>query len=103
MVFSTPDGIYDYYLSRGLDILKEINLEDEGKHYVDNMLSNIQERGLNHFKKINIWDRSFCEKYNLKDPRSWFDKLIFLYLRLTSKYSKTFLVRGIDKILKKIY
>ena len=103
MVFSTPDGIYDYYLSRGLDILKEINLEDEGKHYVDNMLSNIQERGINHFKKINIWDRSFCEKYNLKDPRSWFDKLIFLYLRLTSKYSKTFLVRGIDKILKKLY
>lgn len=102
-VFSTPKGIYDYYLSKGLDILQELNLTDEGQHYIQNMLSNIQEKGAKHFRKINIWDKDFCKKYNIQDPRSWFDKLIFLYLRLTSRYSNTLFIRGIDKLLKKIY
>lgn len=102
-IYDVPNDAYDYYLQNGLDIKEEIDLNDGGQHYVDNIISNLQTKGLKYFKKLNIWDKEFCEKYNLQDPRNWVDKLILLYLQLTNKYSKNIIVRATDKILKKIY
>lgn len=103
IVYDVPDGVYNFYASRGIDVESLINLNDGGQHYIDNVLSNLNEKGLKHFRKLNIWDKNFVEKYNLQDPRNWLDKLILFYLDLTNKYSKTIIIRTIDKILKKIY
>lgn len=102
-VYDVPAGVYDFYESRGVDIESLIDLNDGGQHYIDNVLSNLKDKGLKHFRKLNIWDKDFVEKYNLQDPRNWSDKLILFYLDLTNKYSKTIIIRAIDKILKKVY
>ena len=102
-VYDVPAGVYDFYESRGVDIESLIDLNDGGQHYIDNVLSNLKDKGLKHFRKLNIWDKDFVEKYNLQDPRNWSDKLILFYLDLTNKYSQTIIIRAIDKILKKVY
>ena len=103
MVYEVPNNVYNFYLDRGVEIKALIDLNDIGQHYIDNTLSNLKEKGLKHFRKLNIWDKDFVEKYNLQDPRSWMDKLILFYLDLTNKYRKTIIVRVIDKLLKYIY
>ena len=103
IIYDVPNDAYDYYLRNGLDIHSFINLNDGGQHYVDNTLSNLQTKGLKHFKKLNIWDKQFCDMYGIEDPCNWFDKVMMFYLRLTNKYSKNILIRAIDKILKIIY
>lgn len=102
-IYDIPEKIYDFYNERDLDIFDEINVLDIGQHYIDNTLSNLQEKGLKYFRKLNIWDKDFCRQYGLKDPRTWFDKSIMWYLQLTRTCSKTMIVRAIDRILKKIY
>lgn len=103
IVYDVPNNVYNFYLDRGVEIKALIDLNDIGQHYIDNTLSNLKEKGLKHFRKLNIWDKDFVEKYNLQDPRSWMDKLILFYLDLTNKYRKTIIVRVIDKLLKYIY
>lgn len=103
IIFDISNNIYDFYLDNNVDILNEIDFNDEGEHYICNTLSNFNDKGLNHFRKLDIWDKDFCEKYNIDDPRNIFDKIIALYLKLSNKYSKTLIVRVIDKILKCIY
>ena len=102
-IYDVPGNAYDFYLERGVDIKALIDLNDIGQHYIDNTLSNLNGKGVKHFKKLNIWDKDFCSKYNLQDPRNWMDKLILFYLDLTNKYSKTIIIRAIDKVLKTIY
>lgn len=102
-IYDVPNDAYDFYIMNGLDVKAEIALNDEGQHYIDNTLSNLTEKGLKHFRKLNIWDEEFCNKYHLQNPQSYWDKLVMFYLRTTNKFSKSLIGRAIDKILKKIY
>lgn len=71
----------------GLSLLKEV----------------IEQDGLMKFTCVDIWDEELCNELGIADPRTWWDKMMHTYLRATNKYQKTFLIRAIDKILKKIY
>ncbi len=101
--YEVPMDTYAYYETNGIDIMTLLNLQDEGKHYTDAVLRKIEERGIECFKKLDVWEHGFLKNNNLQDPRTWWDKMMHTYLRATNKYQKTFLIRAIDKILKKIY
>lgn len=51
--------------------------------------------------KLDIWQKDFCEIYNIKDNRSLFIKLVHYYLNLTVEISNAFVIKAIDKILSK--
>lgn len=51
--------------------------------------------------KLPIWESEFLAYYKMKDPRPWHVKLIHKYIKLTQSYKGNFIVRAIDKILKK--
>ena len=86
-----------------LDVLKEIDLNDVGQHYIDSVLNCFYKRGIKHFAKLDIWNNDFVKRYNLHNPQSLLDKLVMFYLRFTKKWASTFIVKSIDYVLKKIY
>ena len=101
--YEVPMDTYACYEVNGIDVVEMLNLQDEGKHYTDAVLRKIEEKGIEYFKKLDVWESGFLRNNNLRDPRTWWDKMMHTYLRATNKYQKTFLIRAIDKILKKIY
>lgn len=68
--------------------------------YIYERLNNYERKILN---KLDIWDEEFVQHYHINDQRSWLDKVIHTYLHYTDKYKSTFIIRAIDKILKKLY
>ncbi len=102
-IYDVPKNAYDFYTKHGLDIKAVIDLNDGGQHYIDNTLSNLSEKGLKHFRKLNIWDQEFCNKYRLQNPQLLWDRLMMYYLQMTNKCTKNIFVRALDKILKRIY
>ena len=65
----------------------------------------VRERLGNHplseIRRLPIWDAEF--RGASADPRRVIDKLVHGYLSVSSRWKKTFPVRALDKILKKIY
>ena len=101
-ILEVPTDAFLYYRKNDLDVLKEIDLNDVGQHYIDSVLRAIDERGIKYFAKLDIWNNDFIEAYNLKDPRKWYHKLLHCYLHKTQKCRSNIVVRGIDKLLKKV-
>jgi hypothetical protein len=66
------------------------------------IVERIKQNGLNHYNKIDIWNRDFLKEYNYSDPRSVLVKLLHFYLRCTQNFSHFLFIRGVDKILKKM-
>lgn len=102
-VFEVPKNTFIYYQMNKLDVLKEIDLNDVGQHYIDSVLRNFNERGIEHFAKLDIWNNDFVKRYNLHNPQSLLDKLVMVYLRFTKKWTNSIFVKSIDYVLKRIY
>lgn len=102
-IYTLPENTYAYYEKAGLNIVDEIRLSDIGQYYIDEMLKFFNQKGLKHFSKLDIWGNNFVEKCGLKNPQTIVDKLIMRYLRTTKQHTNCLFVKGIDKILKKIY
>lgn len=102
-VLEVPKDVFLYYKKNDLDVLKEIDLNDVGQHYIDSVLNCFYKRGIKHFAKLDIWNNDFVKRYNLHNPQSLLDKLVMFYLRFTKKWASTFIVKSIDYVLKKIY
>lgn len=54
-------------------------------------------------RKLDIWDDDFMHYYDVKDPRSFVDRMVHWYLHCTSSCKNNIIIRVIDKILKKVY
>lgn len=93
---------FEFYKENGLDLIKEIDFSDIGQYYLDVVMEQMNAKGFDFFAKLDIWNSSFIKEHNIKDPRSFMMKLVHMYLRCTKKYSNTFIVRIVDKVLKKI-
>lgn len=102
-VLEVPKNTFLYYQMNNLDVMKEIDLEDVGQHYIDSVLNCFDKRGIKHFAKLDVWNNDFVKRYNLHNPQSLLDKLVMLYLRFTKKWTNTILVKSIDYVLKRIY
>lgn len=83
----------------GFDMFNEVD-ENNTSFFDLSILNFININGIDCYKKLDVWDKDFLNKYNIKDPRSLGIKLLHFYFNLTSKYHKIFIVRIIDKVLK---
>lgn len=102
-VFTLPSDAFITYLLHGVNILDLIKMDDEGKYYISECKRMVKEHGIKRFKKLDIWSDEFCFATNTSVPYKWVDKIIFFYLRKTGCLQTTFVVRAIDKLLRKFY
>lgn len=83
----------------GFNLFEEVNTKEQP--FLDQyVLSFIKENGIQRYSNLDVWDKSFLEKYNIIDPRPFWIKIVHLYFHLTIKYTSSYIVRMIDKILK---
>lgn len=98
-----PKNVYAFYEAHGLNLWKDLNLKDEGAHYTKVIQDKIQENGASFFRKLDIWVPEFMQKYHLRDPRRTIDRMMHRYLHKTEKIANTFIIRNLDRILKRLY
>jgi hypothetical protein len=102
-IFILPPDTYVYYEKMGVDILSNIDNEDYGKYYIQEIQKYFDLKGVQYFAKLDIWDDDFIKDCQLKNPQKIYHKLITQYLRYTKKHAKSLVVKGIDYVLKKMY
>jgi len=97
----TDDMIYVEEIN-GFNLFDLIDTNSRNFWFDSYVVERIQQNGIAAYKYIDIWNKSFLERYDFKDPRNCFIKLLHFYLRRTQNISNSFLIRIIDKIIKKI-
>ena len=102
-LYDMPKDAYEYYQDRGMEVQGLMNLLDEGEHYTISVVNAIQNKGIQFFRKLDVWDAEFIAKINMADPRRCIDKLMHWYLRKTNNQSRKFIIHVLDYILKKVY
>lgn len=84
------------------DLFKSIEC-DISQFWFDNyIIERIENNSAGLYKNLDIWDNTFLKEYNLNDPRTIWMKLVHEYLKLTENNTENFLIRTIDKFLKRI-
>jgi len=83
----------------GFDLFNEV-YEPENPLFDQYVLDMIKSDGIERYKKLDIWDKSFLKCNNLSDPRPLWIKLVHFYFQSSSKISSNLLIRILDKILK---
>lgn len=102
-LYDMPGNAYAYYEARGVDVSGLIDLADDGVHYTESVIKNINEKGIDFYRKLDVWDEEFLEKNKLEDPRRWWDRMMHAYLRQTNPSSNKLKMRLLDKLMKKMY
>ncbi len=71
------------------------------KCYMDEyIVDRLSRHPMRELRKLDIWDKEFCDNYHLQDPRPWWIKLAHKYLKATSKKKRNAFVRAFDRVLK---
>ena len=91
---------FSLYEKNNVRLFELVNNQEEGKHLVEEARAYIDRFGSKKFGILDIWTPEVCQLYGVKDPRSWRQKVIHGYCRLTQPYQKSLLVRAFDKCLK---
>jgi hypothetical protein len=103
-IYQVPKDAYVYYERIGLDILSMINLLDDGEHFTKEVKAYFEKNGTAKYAMLDIWDEDWCKRNNIETPkRNVVQKIIMWYLRISNPYSRSIIVRAIDKFLKMIY
>lgn len=61
----------------------------------------VAKEGIRKFRVLDVWTNEICAQLGTEDPRPFSWRIIHAYLRATQPYSKSIIIRGIDKILKR--
>ena len=102
-IYPVPDDAYIYYQRQGLDIPSMLNLSDDGEHYTKEVKAYFEKNGTQRYLMLDIWDEDWCKRNGIEAPkRSMAQKLLMRYLKITNPYSRLWLVRAMDKVLKTI-
>ena len=105
---AVPDYFFESYLRLGINIFELIDLSEPCFWQDMRVLEYFDEKGAAYFKKLDIFDKEWLRTLSdisgkeIKDPRKWPQKLQHFYLRSTNFMQKTFLIKGMDKLLKKL-
>lgn len=63
----------------------------------------IAEDGIEKYNMLDVYDQAYMQDLGIsKDPRPWYFRLLHSYIRATDKYRGTFIVRAMDKIMKRL-
>lgn len=91
-----------YEKENGFDIFDLIDLRTTKFWFDLYVAERINQKGIDFFRSLDIWDYSFLKTFNYNDPRLITTKILHLYLRLTQNYSNYIVIKAIDKFLKKL-
>jgi glycosyltransferase involved in cell wall biosynthesis len=95
----------DGYKRRGIDVT---SIAREGSFRWDRLvLEFFRDHGTRRFRRVNIWRpdwaaiarREGFDSLDVRDPRSWLDRLVFRYLRTTQPHRNSRSVRWTDRLL----
>lgn len=79
-----------------------VDTNEENFWFNEKVLEYIQRNGIKYFRNLNVWDKEFLKRLNIKDPRTFGIKLIHYYLNRTQNFYTNFFIRVIDKLLKMV-
>ena len=98
--YDVPEDAFKYYEDKGIDIWSYVDLKDEGAYYSAEVKRYFETYGIKKFALLDIWDKEWMNKMEIKDPRTPIQKLIHKYLHFTMRYDSCLIVRFFDKLLK---
>ena len=102
--YQVPEDAYAYYQENGLNITSMINLDDEGEFYTEEIMRYFKKNGTTKYAMLDIWDEDWCKSHEIAIPqRSPVQKVIMWYLKKSNPYTRSLLIRAIDKMLKKYF
>ena len=102
-IMSLPESFLYKKDDYGFDLLDMVNTK-VSKCYMDEYIVNrFSRHSLSALRKLDIWDEVFLKDYNINNPQKNIDKIIHLYLKKTALKKNNFIVRSIDKLLKRLY
>ena len=99
--YDVPTDVYDWYLSQDVNLWTLINLTDDGAHYTNMVLNYFRRDGVHKYALLDIWDETWCTKNNIKNPQTWYHRLIMRYFAWSGKH-RNLLTRSVDYIWKRI-
>lgn len=85
------------------DVWSLVDLDATHTWFDDYIKERLTRYPMDQLRKLDIWDDEFLEHYAIEDKRRWIDKCIHGYLHKTDKCKRSIVIRGIDKIMKKVY
>jgi len=97
-IFELESNQIDFTDQYGFSVFENIELKDNHFWFDDYIVEKVKYLPRQIYR-LNIWNVDFLKKYNLKDNRGAFTKILHLYLFKTQKISQKKLVKLIDKIL----
>lgn len=101
-ILDLPDNwIYSNLNNSSLNLFSWLDMDTKRFWFDEYIVAKIRNNGVEGYKKLDIWKKSFLQEYSLSDPRPVFIKLIHSYLQSTEENSTGFFVKIIDKILRK--
>ncbi len=101
-VYELSVGLFYNIPKHGFDIFENIKRQNMNFWFDKYIVDHLLDVGVDSYRKIQIWDKSFVAEYNLSDPRNLFVKVLHFYLKSTKNISSNFMVRVVDKVLIKI-
>ena len=102
-IISLPESFLYKKDNYGFDLLDMVDT-NVSKCYMDEyIVERLPRHSWNELRKLDLWDEVFIKDYNLKDPQHKIDKCVHYYLRKTALRKDNIVIRGIDKLLKKLY
>lgn len=97
-IFELESNQIDFTDQYGFSVFENIELKDNHFWFDDYIVEKVKYLPRQIYR-LNIWNVDFLKKYNLKDNRGAFTKILHLYLFKTQKINQKKLVKLIDKIL----
>lgn len=85
------------------DLSQLLRSADNGQHYIDEMVAIFRREGIEKFLTLCIWDNPDLQKAGMVVKPPLPIRLMHRYLRATQPYHNTFLIKTIDKILKRLF
>lgn len=102
-VLTLPDEFLYSQLGQHADMWSLVDCTSTKCWMDDYVYSRLSKCDMRQLRKLDIWNQEFLSQYQLRDPRTIFDKLMHVYLHKTHRIKTSLFIRAIDKILKKIY
>jgi len=108
MIGIVPNNWFDDYTRKGIDF--KVKMHNTSNYWDKLVLDMINDNGVDAFRKEQIWDFDWIEKAkeykyrkldNFKDPRTYYEKFIHIWLKITQPYFKNHFVNIVDKLIMK--
>lgn len=102
-VYQLSDSMFDFKPKYGFDLFELVDTEIKKFWYDDYIVERMNNYPVKTISKLDIWEKDFLNKFQIKDNRSLFTKIVHWYLSKTKGYAKVLIIRIIDKFLSVFY